>query len=645
MRNSAIGIALAVTIISGGALRAGVVEIMPPAEKLRKDRPRMMVRAKADPHAISIEQLKALKQDADYQAAMRILKSRNNAACMAMIWMLTGDESAADRAFARLEKFKRGPSDAFDVFFGLRELSLAYDWLYDHPKFTPERKKMVRDKAFVLCDKWGLPKGDDHVFHNYTWMNNCGMAMWVMACYGDDPRAEELMKTVRFRMNGRLFPAMEHLNGQAGDAMGYWFIYCPATCIWTLMSIQSAYGIDVATTIREKQGDWLNAQLEGSMQGTMPNLRFFPWGDIQSGPDGGVTHEWAGLADAATWATKNPHGAFFRDWLAEKRGMNRFHGETVMLYFLYTRHITIAPKEPPLAMLAGREHSAQALMRSSWKDDATAIGFKCTDYYQGHFHHDAGSFVVYRNGLLAVDAGRYTRYTRSLRAPMIATSAHNSLLLGGEGQRVVEGQWYKDLAEFQKAREDKRDGRRLECGDVPFYKHAGEWTAVAGQFAQAYKPGIVKSCVRQLLYVRPNTLVVVDNLVPADGKKLPEVRFVLNVPREKLEVGKGFAVAANEKSWLRCRSPIADAEPIVEKSPSTQLTADHKKQTEIARVNFAYKDAPGALTLVHFIDMGDGKPGAAAEVKPKITADAVEIPLGGKTFTFSKKAPFAVEAK
>ncbi|MHC4915297.1 MAG: hypothetical protein ACYTGB_07375, partial [Planctomycetota bacterium] len=369
MRLSTITAPAALLLLTCAFAHAGVVEIMPPGDKLRKDHPRLLVRAEADPHAISIEQLKALKRDADYDAGIRMLKRRNNAASMAMLWMLTGDEAAADRAFARLEKFDRGAADAFDVFFGLRELALAYDWLYNHPKFTPELKKKVRDKAFVFCDKWGIPKGDDHVFHNYTWMNNCGMALWAMACYGDDPRAEKLMDTVRLRLNGRMFPAMEHLNGMAGDAMGYWFIYCPATCIWALMAVQSAYGIDAITPIREKQDDWLDRQLEGSIHGAMPNLRFFPWGDIQSGPDGGVTHEWAGLADAVTWATKNPQGAFFRDWLAEKRGMNRFHGETGKLYFLYTRHITAQPKVPPLAMLAGREHSAQAMMRSSWKDD------------------------------------------------------------------------------------------------------------------------------------------------------------------------------------------------------------------------------------------------------------------------------------
>ncbi|MFO7899442.1 MAG: heparinase II/III family protein [Planctomycetota bacterium] len=627
------------------AAAAGTVEIIPPGEKIKPGRPRMLLRPRGSQHAIGLDQIKALKRDDDFKAGLKTLKASRRADAQAMVWLLTGDDAAAEKALARLSGYYVVPEDAFDVWFGLRELSLAYDWLHGHPKFTGKLKAKVRDRAFVLVEKWGLPKGDDHVFHNYTWMNNCGLAMWALASYGDDPRSKPLMDIVRYRMNGRLFPAMEHLNGLAGDAMGYWFIYCPASCIWTLMAVQSAYGIDAMTPIREKQNDWLTAQLECSIHGTLPNMRFMPWGDMQAGADGGVTHEWAGPADAATWALDNPHGARFGNWLADKRGMRRFHKETAILYFLYTRHIATAPKEPPLAMLAGGTHSAQAMMRSSWKDDATVVGFRCTDYYQGHFHHDAGSFVVYRNGLLAVDAGRYTRYTRELRAPIIATSAHNSLLLGGRGQRVVKGQWYKDLAEFNKARKDRRDGRRLEFGDVPFYKHAGDWTAVAGQFAQAYKPGVVKSCVRQLLYVRPNTLVVVDHLVPAAGKKLPEVTWLLNVAREKLEIGKGTAATANETSWLRCRSLTSEARPTVEKSPPTQLTRDHRKQTEIARVSFVYPEQPGERTLAHLVEVGDGKPGAAADVTPKISAHAVEIRIDGKTFVFSKTAPFAVEAR
>ncbi len=624
---------------------AGGVEVIPPAEKIKKDHPRLLLRPKATPHAISLAQLKALKRDAEFQVALERLKREKSAASQAMVWLLTGEEAAVDKVIRRIRTLDRIPPDsAFDVWFGMRELALAYDWLYDHPKFTKEVKAEIRDKAWQLADKWGLKKGDDHVFHNYTWMNNCGMALWALASYGDDPRSEQIMKTVRFRLNKRMFPAMEHLDGLAGDAMGYWYVYCSGSCVWTLMAIQSAYEIDAAEIIREKQNDWLARQLEGMIHGTLPDIRFMPWGDMQGGPDGGATKEMAGVTDAATWALKSPRGAHFSKWLAGKLGMKRFRRATAIHYFLYNRHLTTKPAEPPLAMLTGGKHSGQAMMRSSWKDDATVVGFRCTDYYQGHFHHDAGSFVIYRNGLLAVDAGRYTLYTKKLRAPIIATSAHNSLLLGGKGQRVVKGQWYTDLTEFNKARENPEDGLRLEFGDVPFFRHAGDWTAVAGQFAQAYAPGTVESCVRQLLYVRPNTVVVVDNLVAPAGKQVPEVTFLLQLPTKAPKAGNGSVAFSNGKSWLRCRSLLSDAKPTIEKSPPTQITSDYRKRAEVSRACFVYKPQP-STALVHLIEVGDGQPGAARQIKPKVGTETVEVPVNGKTYVFSRKAPFTVSVR
>jgi len=641
MRRTAIVPVVALVLCTCTRARAANAEIIPPGETIKRDRPRLLLRPRATPYAISLDQLKALERDADFQQALKTLKGQKNAAAQAMVWLLTGDEAAVDKAIARLTSFDRvPPRHAFDVYFGLRELSLAYDWLHSHPKFTEELKAQVRDKAFRLVNEkmGGLRGGDDHVFHNYVWMNNCGLALWAMASYGDDPRTKALMKVVRTRFHERMFPAMEHLNGQAGDAMGYWYVYCPATCIWTLMATQSAFETDAVGVIRAKQNDWLARQLEGMIQGTLPNMRFIPWGDIQQGPDGGVTHEIAGVADAATWALKHPQGAYFSRWLAGKRGMARFHEETAIMYFLYTRHLKTAPAEPPLAMLAGGKHSGQAMMRSSWKDDATVVGFRCTDYYQCHYHYDAGSFVIYRNGLLAVDAGRYG----NVYGHQAQTNAHNTLMLGGKAQRPVRGQWYKDLAEFNKARQSPRDGRRLEIGDVPFYKHAGEWTAVAGQFAQAYVPGTVRSCVRQLLFVRPGTVVIVDNLLATDGKTVPEVKWMLHVPAATAKVEKGSVTVTNEKSWLRCRDLLSAREPVVEKSYLTQLAGNRRRLTAISRVNFISKAQPGSLTLVHLIEVGDGEPAEPRAVRPTVTAEDVRVTIADTTYVFSRTAPFTV---
>lgn len=625
-------------------------EIIPPGERILREHPRMLLRSNSTPYAVSKEQLRSLKRDSDFEAGLKILKDRDNAASQAMVWLLTGDQAAADKAIARLKGYALVPKDAFDVWSGLRELALAYDWLYHHPDFTDEIKKHVRKRAFILAE-WGLREGDDHVFHNYTWMNNSGLAMWALASYGDDPRSEQLMRIVRFRFNERMFPAMQHLNGMPGDAMGYWYIYCQAPCIWTLLSVQSAYGADSMALIRTRQDNWLEKQLESSIHSTLPNLRFIPWGDIQSGPDGGATHEWAGPAEAATWASGNPHGAFFTQWLSGKRGMSRYFGETAILYFLYARHLNTKPAEPPLAMLAGGTHSGQVVMRSSWADDATIVGFRSADHYQQHFHRDAGSFVIYRNGMLAVDAGKYTRSTESLRAAIVATSSHNTLVLGREGQRPVRGQWYKDLDEFNRAREDQRDDRRLELADIEFYKDAGAWTGVAGQFAQAYAPGTVKSCVRQLLYIRPDAILIIDNLVPATGTRLPEIRWTINLPSNGLKMAErsagssASAQSSNEKSWIRCRSLTSSSEPLVEEAPATQLTGDAAQVAAISRVSFLYPGKSGTATLAHVIEVGDGEPGSPGAAQFRSGADASTVRFGGRTAIFSKKHPFTISVK
>jgi hypothetical protein len=369
-------------------------------------------------------------------------------------------------------------------------------------------------------------------------------------------------------------------------------------------------------------------------------MRFVPWGDIVAGANGGTTHEMAAKIDALTWALRSPSGAFLSRWLAEKRGLDRFHGDTAIFYFLYTRHLDVKPATPPLAVLAvlaGGKQGGHALMRSDWSDAATVVGFRATDYFGQHLHLDQGSFVIYRNGLLALDAGRYQR----VGGEQMRTDAHNTLLLGGEGQRRLGYQSAATLDAFT-----QRLGKGLETGDIPFYKHAGQWTAVAGQFAQAYSPEVIQSCVRQLLFVRPGTVTVVDQLAAPEGKSLPEVRWLLQGPGQP-EIDGATATANNGKSYLRCRALVPGAgRPQVEPSYRTPAGANSSSGNpatiDTSRVIFAYEGKP-RLVLVHVLDVGDGKPAAAApEVKIEMDAKAIRLRLDGKTYSFSAALPFDV---
>jgi hypothetical protein len=560
------------------------------------------------------------------------LRQQDDAAAQAMVYLLTGEKAAADKAIARAAKLGKKSNSPFDIWFGLREIALAYDWLHDYPGFTDDLKADVRRSAALLVPG-GLAVGNDHVFCNYVWMANSGLAFWALACAGDDPENDKLLAEVRKRFNDRLFPAMEYLDGESGDAKGYWSLYCFSPGVQTLLAAQSACGADLVGKIKKEQHDWLTRQFDALMIGTLPNMRYVPWGDIQDGADGGVSAEMAITIDATAWALNSPSGKYFSDWLAGKRGLKRFYGASAIGYFLYTRQLSAKPAAPGFrAMLAGGDHGGQVVMRSSWDDDATVVAFRCTDFYARHLHLDQGGFLVYRNGQLAVDAGQY----KKPGGTQINTDAHNTLLIGGKGQRKLSWMETIDVAQHVRLLKEKK----LETGDMLFFKDAGEWAAAAGQFAQAYDCSELASCVRQVLFIRPGTIVIVDQLAAVEGRKLPDVQWLLNVP-DGAKAADGVVTADNGKSWLRCHSLLPPAsQPEVQASYPTWLSGDHKT-SNVSRMVFSH---PGdaKLVLVYLIEVGDGKPGPAADIKPAVNDSAIHLTVGNRRFVLNRTSSFAV---
>ena len=91
------------------------------------------------------------------------------------------------------------------------------------------------------------------------------------------------------------------------------------------------------------------------------------------------------------------------------------------------------------------------------------------------------------------------------------------------------------VEDFQK---NLQAGRKLETGDILFHCDAGSWAAVAGQFAQAYDVDALRSCVRQLLFIRPDQVVVVDRLAAVPEQRLPDVQWLLQLPPQAKAEGR-----------------------------------------------------------------------------------------------------------
>ncbi len=627
MRRNLLATLVAMWLAIVASHTAYAADLIPPLEKIKTDRPRLLLRPEASPFAVSLAELKATGRDADFRAMLAQLRSQRSPAAQAMVWLLTGEKAAAERAIASMRGYEfPGRVDTFHTYFNLRQFALAYDWLYHYEGFTDEIKAEVRRRIMPLA-RHGLKVAHDHVFHNYIWMSACGTWLWALATAGEDDEADRLFEQIAGRFNHNLFPAMQYLDGLPSEPMGYWALYDFSSAVLALLGAQSAFETDLVGAIEKQHGDWLDRHFENLIHSTLPNMRFIPWGDLQSGPNGGVTHEMAGVIDAVTWALRSPHGAYFGNWLAQRRGLRRFHGEEAIFYMLYSRRLKVQPAVPPLSFMAGNRHSGHFIARSGWGEGDTVVALTCTDHFGDHNHYDQGSFTIYRNGLLAVDPPVYRR----IRGPQQDTKHHNTLMPDGRTQRTVRGQSFVSVEEFRK---NLTAGRKLETGDMLFHRDEGTWAAAACQFAQAYDSLLVQSCVRQLLFVRPGTVVIVDHLVAPAGGRLPEVHWLLQVPQPP-EMHAAGLTSSHGKSWIRCRPMLpGGVKPIVTATPVNTHSVD-----------FAY---PGKsrLTLVHVLEVGDGeRPGPAAEIQVTQRRGAVEVHVAGKAFTFGSVAPFGVSAE
>ncbi|MBN1420655.1 MAG: heparinase II/III family protein [Planctomycetes bacterium] len=626
--------ALGLAVLAGACALAR--DIIPPRGEIRTDRPRVLLRPAPGPHAISLDALRAIPRDADWKAMAAQLAGLSHAAAKALLWRMTGDTAAADAAIARLRAYEfPGKVDTFHTYFRLLEFGLAYDWLYGYAGFGEEVRAEVRRRVNPLA-RQGIRDADDHMFHNYIWMSAGGVAIWALATAGEDAEADGIFDTIRRRFNDGLYPAWRYLDGLPSEPMGYWSLYVLSPGILALLGAQSAFERDLVGEVAREDGDWLARHVENLVASTLPDLRYIPWGDLQGGPNGGVTHEMAGVIDAAAWALRSGHAAHLSDRIARRRGLARFHGETGIFYFLYTRALAASPVDPvvpPTSFYAGARHGGHFIARSGWDDGGTIVAFTVTDHFGDHHHYDQGSFVIYRNGLLAVDPPVYRR----IRGPQQRTDNHNTLLIGAEAQRPVRGQWFRTIEDFRK---NLDGGRKLETGDILFHEDAGPWAGVAGEFSRAYREGLVARCVRQLLFIRPDTVVTVDRIEAPGGGEVPAIEWLLHVPSAPIVAGTEIR-AANGKSWLRVRPLLPGGvesvvEPIVE--PSDVGTQ---------RVRYRYAGAARIRrTLVHVLEIGDGSPPAeAAPARAEAAADGIDVTVRGTTYRFAGDEPFDIRSR
>jgi hypothetical protein len=208
-----------------------------------------------------------------------------------------------------------------------------------------------------------------------------------------------------------------------------------------------------------------------------------------------------------------------------------------------------------------------AIFRSGWGQDDTFVWMQCGDYFGAHGHDEAGSFQIFRHGMLTGPTGGYDAFgsthwdnyysqhsvhanTIAVREPMelFPTSAvvgtpqmANQLNVNDGGQRVlrrtldgtvVGAYGSTDLATYQKYQTNKPF---YETGDIKTFEHATCHDYVACDVTAAYdSPGYttdgnmpkVMEVSRQLVFVRPEVIIVFDRVESLDPSF--QKRFLLH---------------------------------------------------------------------------------------------------------------------
>ena len=449
-------------------------------------------------------------------------------------------------------------------------LAFAYDWLYDD--LTPEQRERYGRAAIrnakACYDTWRHSDFNNHLYLEYGPIIYVGIALYGEGI--DDEAAEQFALDGAYLLKRHMMPAHEFVGrGDGGwhESMSYhaFFTYEFAHQIeaW-----QTATGEDL-------WGDFTGLDGEGAFQlySTLPHddswIGVADIGDRDSFSEANasylaLTHRRRRDSVAGLWVART------RAEATRRRNAGRKYvrdGSSWWASVLW--HDPSAPIASRLSLAPARlfRGVGYASMRTDWSPDATFAMFTCQPtWYGGHQHADNNSFVIHRNGLLALDSGVYdaTEHRGNYYA---RTIAHNTVTVtdpreafggatwgGGRtgsgandgGQMYVGGSdLIGDVASGAYAR-----------GEIVAYQNHDEFTYVVGDATASYSPDKVKEFTRAFLFIRPSVFVVFDRVESADASFTK--RWLLHTATEPRVVDEALFEVHNGASTLAVHTLAPD---------------------------------------------------------------------------------------
>ena len=568
---------------------------------------------------------------------------------LALRAVLLDDDQAAAEAVELLKKpipMDGTTSDGILVGWA----AMAYDWLYNHPQFRDEDKKIaakhIAAGAGELARRLGVTgREGGHIFHTRMYGWGMGIALAGLALWGDHPEAETLADYGGNYFKQNLFPARRLQDGSVHNSFGYGRKYTMWLTGHFLSCWRSATGENLWETIADSGGDWAGKEILFLIYGRYPDSTYVRFGDSYSL---GSDHYTFRAISERTRAYGDSLGQGFLNLLIEQNQRDVVEKSTAYVYFLFYDPDAPAVSHTalPTKALFSPDGTGIAIWKSGWGPEGTTVLFKCGNYFGNHGHFDQGHLDVFRRKPLLIDSGAYLTFSGQFRMDYWRRSvAHNTIMvvdLAVEGdvgdQRIFHSQSDATIDEYLA-------NEKSETGDIIDYLDEPGLAYAAGDFTAAYTEDRVRRATREVAFLDDRFLVVVDRVSTTRASLVPKVLWHCPVAPEIDGAAKVFQVERNgARVLVRTLYPrravlkwvegfVAGGKPI---APVGTLKGLDDMGT--GRIEVSSKSNGVEHLFIHVLDIADsGVTPGKAEVQ--VDGQGIRVAAGGRSLVFRADVP------
>ena len=535
-----------------------------------------------------------------------------------LVYSLTGDQDAgkaAKKALLRMSEWpsfvhphilNQGQFTYWPVGLTLLDLALGYDWVYD--LLTPAEREKIAGALYH--------KGITEVFREYVRDNrvSSNTSNWISHVTGGGILAAIAIadefpdRELEPYLSGMILKLVELVkntfddDGDYGEGLGY-HNFTMETLSEIIPVLEANFGIQFPEKVFRSH-QYMFYQLD-------PQTKEFS--------DFGDTHSRLGqMTNFAYVLRKNrdPHLKWLYELLGKGTGDND----------LFFADPSISAKDPSdLPPVKLFRDVGTAVFRSGFKHEDFAFIFRCGPFYN-HQHFDQGGFFLNDRGEnLIGESGRTNYYNDPWYNKLFIQPGGHSCILVDENP---ESQRAGDLLHDVKAWQDY-----ARITDFIEFK---EGAFVSGDLAPIYK-GKFKVLRRSVLYLKPRTIVMIDQGIGEAGARAMNLRFQAARENEIRVNGTMTEIRKPSASlYIKTISP-GDYRNEIRKRPLTLDEYSRENPVTMSARGFVQLTAPLATEGTVFINVfsTDGKVMNGLQVKD--SGDVTELSYGGARYFVNRR--------